>query len=359
MIINNVRLDNGVYNIVINGGKITAVTTDATPRGLNAAGKTVIAGLIDVHTHGRNNIDTMDADFKALKKAYAKVGTTSFLPTTMTADINDVRKVTYTPTDGEGANILGFHLEGPYIAASRKGAQDERSIRKPDVSEFRSMKNVKMITVAPEVENAIPFIKEVSNECVVSLGHTDADCDTALSAIDAGALCLTHTFNAMPPLLHRAPSVIGAAVERNIYAQIICDGLHVSRQAVIAAYRMFGALRMVLISDSIRCAGCDDGEYICGGLQVTLKNNEARLSDGTLAGSCASLLDCVKTAVRFGIPKNDAVRMATLTPAELLGLKTKGKIAEGYDADLLILDENFDLETVIIGGEVVYKFKEQ
>lgn len=208
-----------------------------------------------------------------------------------------------------------------------------------------------MVTVAPELEGSTEFIKAVSKECVVSLGHTDCDYDTALQAVENGARCLTHTYNAMPPFSHRSPGPIGAAFEKNIYAQLICDGFHVAKPVVSATYKMFGPDRTVLISDSIRCAGLPDGEYESGGLKVVLKNGEARLEDGTIAGSCATLWDCVKKAAEFGIPFEDAVRMASETPAEMLGIK-KGKILPGYDADLLIIDADNEIETVIIGGEI-------
>ncbi|MBQ6948000.1 MAG: amidohydrolase family protein, partial [Clostridia bacterium] len=231
-------------------------------------------------------------------------------------------------------------------------AQDPKYIRKPDLDEFEKLPNIKMVTVAPEVEGALEFIKNC--KAIVALGHTDSDYDTAIKAIENGALCLTHTFNAMPPMLHRNPGVIGAAIEKNIYAQLICDGLHVQRGAVWALYKAFGPDRLVLISDSVQTAGLPDGRYTSGGLEVELKNNECRLLDGTLAGSSAFLLDCVKKAIEFGIPEADAFKMATETPANLLGVK-KGKIEVGYDADFIFLDENYDLQVTVIDGEIYYQ----
>lgn len=350
MIINNAKLNGKIVNIIAQNGVITEITEKKTAKGFDACGNTVIPGLIDVHTHGCIGLDTMDADFKKMCEFYAENGITSFLPTTMTMDNDSLKKVTEAKTDYRGAEILGFHLEGPYISKSKKGAQNELYIRDPSVLEFSGFKNVRMITLAPELKGSMEFIKAVSDRCVVSIGHTDCDCDTALRAIDNGAKCLTHTFNAMPPLLHRSPGPIGAAVEKQIYAQLICDGFHVSKQAVLALYRMFGADRLVLISDSIRCAGLPDGEYESGGLKVILKDNAARLADGTIAGSCATLMDCVKKAIEFGIPFDDAVKCATLTPAEMLGIK-KGKIQKGYDADLLITDGELNIKAVFIGGE--------
>ena len=352
MVIKNAKVNGKLNNIVIKDGKITLVSEDClSGEAIDAGGFDIIPGLIDVHTHGIMGYDTMDADFKTLCRYYAKFGTTSFLPTTMTLDISDLEKVTNAKTDFSGAQVLGFHLEGPYISKKYKGAQNEKYIRIPSVKEFESFKNVSMITIAPEVENGIDFIKKVSKNTVVSIGHTDCDYETALKAMESGAKCLTHTFNAMPPLHHRAPGPIGAAAEKGIYAQIICDGLHIAKGAVIAAYKMFGSDRMCLISDSIRPAKMPEGEYESGGLQVFARDNSIRLKDGTIAGSYACLLDCVKKAIEFGISRDEAIKMATQTPANLLGVK-KGKIAAGYDADLLIVDEFLNIQKVIIGGKI-------
>ena len=318
---------------------------------IDADGMRVTPGLIDVHTHGMYGLDTMDADIKTLRRYYAREGTTTFLPTTMTMSDEALLKVTEAPLGDVGANVPGYHFEGPYISEKHKGAQDASQIRNPDTEEFFAFDNVRMVTLAPELPGALEFIKAVREKTIVSIGHTDCDYDTAVSAIDAGASCLTHTFNAMPPLLHRAPGPIGAAAEREIYAQIICDGFHVAPAAVKAAYKLFGPDRLLFISDSIRPAKCKDGVYNCGGLEVTLKDGAARLADGTIAGSVASLLDCVCCAVNFGIPECDAVKMATETPARLLKLN-KGRIKSGYDADLIITDNDFTLTTVIIGGKI-------
>ncbi len=363
MIIKNATVKGELVNIVVKEGKISEVCASGVmPLGcendseiLDACGKKVIPGLIDVHTHGICGYDTMDANFKALAESYAARGTTAWLPTTMTMSTESLVNVCDSSAEysGKGATLLGVHLEGPYIALSKKGAQNEAYIKKPSAEEFSKFKNVKMITLAPEVEGAMSFIRNVAEntDCIVSLGHTDCTCKIALEAIEAGANCLTHTFNAMPPLHHREPGPIGAAAEKNIYAQLICDGIHVSKQVVLAAYRIFGPERLVLISDSLCCACLPDGRYESGGLPVKLEGGCAKLLDGTIAGSSVSLLDCVKKAVEFGIPFDDAVAMASSTPAEMLKI-TKGKIKAGYDADLLVIDDNFNLETIVIGGTV-------
>lgn len=354
MNINNAFLKGKITNIGIENGKITSLSAEPFPDGMDVAGKRVIPGLIDVHTHGCAGYDTMDADFAEMCRFYAQHGTTTWLPTTMTMDAQSLKRVTEAKTDFQGANIAGFHLEGPFISMEYKGAQNPEFVRKPDLKEFYGYKNVSMISLAPETEGAMEFIRKASEDCVVSLGHTACDYDTAIEAIDNGANCLTHTFNAMPPLNHRKPGPIGAGFEKHIYAQIICDGLHISKPMVLAAYRLFGSDRMVLISDSLCCAGLPDGVYKSGGLDVFVKNSEARLADGTIAGSNSMLWDCVKKAVEFGISFDEAVKMASTTPAEMLGLN-KGKIEIGYDADIVVVDEDMSISCVLVGGEKFFE----
>ncbi len=350
MNINNALFGEKKVNIEIKDGKIAAFSDTPLENALDACGKRVIPGLIDVHTHGCVGLDTMDADFEKMCAFYASHGTTSVLLTTMTMDYESLERVTAAATNFGGAQILGFHFEGPYISPKQKGAQNEAYIKAPNIEEYKRFKNVKMVTVAPEMAGSMEFIKEISKNQVVSLGHTACDYETALLAIENGAKCLTHTYNAMPPFHHRNAGPIGAAFEKNIYAQLIVDGFHISKPVVLATYKMFGAERVVLISDSIRPAGMPDGEYESGGLKVILKDGAARLTDGTIAGSTATLWDCVKTAVNFGIDFDDAVRMASTTPAEMLGIN-KGKVEIGYDADLLVIDDDMNIQNVIIAGE--------
>ena len=351
MIINNALVNGKLKNIVITNGLIEEITESSVPNGFDAKGKRVIPGLIDVHSHGCIGLDTMDAEFEEMCRFLALNGTTSWLPTTMTMDYESLQKVCSAKTDFMGTNILGFHFEGPFISKKYKGAQNEKYIKNPSVADFLMFDNVKMITIAPELEGSMEFIEAVSNKCVVSIGHTDCDYETAVKAIEKGANCITHMYNTMPPLHHRNAGPIGAGFEKGIYAQIICDGFHVSKPVVLASYKMFGEERLTLISDSIRPAGLPDGEYESGGLKVIVDNKTARLEDGTIAGSYATLWDCVRKAVEFGIPFDSAVRMATATPAEMLKVN-KGKVAVGFDADLLIIDDKMDIETVIINGEI-------
>ena len=345
----NVSFNNEIIDVVIENGKFSYIGKTEED-GVDLKGLKILPGLIDIHSHGCGGYDTMDGEIEKMSPIYADCGTTSWLPTTMTADFDSLMNI----TDKEfskmtGANMLGFHFEGPYISEKYKGAQNPEFISKPSYEEFSRFKNVKMVTVAPETEGGIEFIKNC--ECIVSIGHTDADYDKTIEAIESGANCLTHTFNAMPPIHHREPGVIGAAAEKNIYAQVICDGIHIHKGAINILYKLFGADRMILISDSMRATGFPDGEYDLGGLNVFVRGKEARLGDGTLAGSVSTLLDCVKCAIGFGIPEEDAVKMATETPAKLLGIN-KGKIEVGYDADFITVDNDFELKNVIISGDM-------
>ena len=348
MLIKNAKLQSGIADIKVEDGKIVAIGS-FEGEGIDAGGKLVIPGLIDTHIHGYGGIDASDSRLDELSIALAKSGTTAFLPTAMTDSPENLKRLTNEETAVSGAQFLGFHLEGPYISHEKKGAQNEAYIKSPDMAEFGTFGNVAKITVAPEVEGAIDFIK--NSDCKVSIGHTACDYEVAIDAIEAGADCLTHTFNAMPPILHRAPGPIGAAAEKGIYAELICDGRHVHKAAVLLLYKVFGPSRLMLISDCIRPAGLPDGEYSSGGLKVIAKSGTLTLTDGTLAGGSTSLLGCVKTAVNMGIPFYDAVRMASATPAEHLGIK-KGKIEVGFDADLVILDDDMNPETVIINGKI-------
>lgn len=344
----NINVSGEITDIISENGIITHVGLTDRP-GLDFHEKKAFAGLIDIHTHGIGGADTMDADYKLMSYLQAKNGTTSFYPTTMTASTESIVKVLTADTEYDGAVIEGFHLEGPYINEKYKGAQNSKYVRKPDLNEFSKFDNVKLITIAPETENAIEFIKNA--KCVTCLGHTNADYETAIKAIDAGAKCLTHTFNAMPPLHHREPSLIGAAFDKNIYVQVICDGKHIHPSVIRILYKLFGAERMILISDCMRATGLPDGEYEFGGLKIDVKNKTARTKDGALAGSTSTLFECVKKAIEFGIPEQDAFKMASQTPAKLMNIK-KGCIKLGYSCDFIVLDNKNEIDTVVINGKV-------
>lgn len=320
--------------------------------GIDLQGHNVYAGLIDIHTHGCVGCDTMDADaFEKMSEYQAQNGVTSWYPTTMTMDRESLMRVNSADLSSvKGAQILGFHFEGPYIAREFKGAQNEKYLRNPDIDEFSEYSNAKLVTLAPELPGSVDFIKKCG--AVVCLGHTAADFDCALNAFENGAKCLTHTFNAMPPLHHRKPGVIGAAIDKNAYVQVICDGFHIHKSVITALYRIFGSDRMVLISDSMRATGMPDGIYEFGGQKITVTDGVARTESGAIAGSTTNLLGCVKKAIEFGIPSCDAFKMASETPARLMGIN-KGRIVKGFDADFIVTDEKYNvLKTAIAGEEV-------
>lgn len=345
----NLILNGKIVDIICESGKIVSIGRTDTD-GVDFFGKKVYAGLVDIHTHGMGGVDVMDGNICLLAHIYAKNGTTAFMPTTMSADMNTIIKIlTMDAHRRDGADVVGYHLEGPYIHSDYVGAQNPTFIRNPDLDEFKEYKNVGMITIAPELEGAMELIQKAN--AVVSLGHTSADYETTLQAAKHGAKCLTHTFNAMKPIHHRMPGPIGAAYDADMYIQVICDGIHVHPTVIRMLYRLFGADRMILISDSMRATGLPDGEYELGGQMMTLCNGIARTSKGALAGSTSTLFECVRRAIEFGIPEKDAFKMAAETPAQLLGIK-KGRIQPGYDCDLIILDKNGFLDTVIVKGMI-------
>ncbi len=352
MIYKNACINGKICDITVIDGKIVSLKK-TNAGGIELYGQKVIPGLIDIHIHGSAGHDTMDGDAVPYMSEYlAANGVTAFMPTTMTMPMEDIKKAVCAPLDGiKGAQVLGYHLEGPYIAMSRRGAQNAAHIRKPDINDIADLPNVRMVTVAPETEGAKEFTQKFKG--VVSLGHTDADYACTLDIIEAGANCLTHTFNAMTPLLHREPGPIGAAIEKNIFVQVICDGVHIHKNVIQLLYRTFGKNRMVLISDSISATGMPDGLYMLGDQQIKVHGIHADLLDGTVAGSASNLMNDVKTAIAFGIPESDAIYMASRTPAMLMN-ENKGLLHVGFDADFVAVDEEFNVLRTVVKGNTVY-----
>ena len=341
---------------------ITAIGRLEGPADLDAAGGYVIPGLVDIHTHGAVGEDFSDGKPQGLQPLadyYAAHGVTSYLATTMTLKEEVLTPAMHAVRDfkpGGGAKCAGVHLEGPFLSFAKRGAQAAENLHKPDAALFHRLNEasggqVRLVTVACEEEGAIPVIREVSQVCTVSLGHTSADYDTAMAGFQAGASHATHLYNGMPSLLHRAPGVIGAAFDAGASVELICDGLHIHPAVIRATYQMFGD-KLNLISDSLRCAGMPDGDYELGGQPIVVKDHKATLLDGTLAGSSISLLDAVRNVVRFGLPLAEAVYAASAAPAQAVGLDA-GVIAHGKAADLVVLDRDLNLKAVFVDGQRV------
>lgn len=365
-----VILENSIkeLNVFFEDGKITEVS-DRTPTDENvidAEGLYVAPGMIDVHTHGRNGSDTMYATFKDLNNisvSELKTGVTSFLPTTMTMPAEDIKKAIAAGYDNkdkvEGAKILGMHLEGPFFSVKYKGAQPEECMIAPTVENYLSFAGehpdiIKKISLAPEIDGALDLIKYLrEHNVVVSMGHTDATYEEAVKGIEAGATSGTHTYNAMTPLKHRDPGVVGAVMLHDeVYAELILDGIHVSFPAAKILSKMKGADKLILITDSLEAAMLPDGTYELGNQKVYVKDGQARLKSGNLAGSTANLNQCVRNAYKhLDLPLYEAVGYATKNAADHLGLNDYGRIKEGCVADMIFIDDDINIHRVILNGE--------
>lgn len=346
-VLKNVSLYGKKCDIEYENGVITSVkeNKDITPAKFR-----VYPGLFDIHAHGMMGMDScVPGEAEKMAPYMLANGVVSWCPTTASISIEQIKEVTKAkPEVEDGCDIIGFHLEGPYMNEKYKGAMNPKFLKNPNLEEFSQIKNVATITLAPETEGAMDFIRNCG--VPVCIGHTDCDYDTAIDAIESGAVCLTHTFNAMPSIHHRNPGPIGAASEKEIYAQVICDGVHVHKASVLMLYKLFGADRMILISDSVSPTGLGDGEYEFCGIKAYVKNGEARLKEGNLAGSTHFLIHMVKKAIEFGISEEDAFKMASQTPYNMMGIKNRGKIAKGYTADFIITDDDINILSVVKGG---------
>lgn len=327
---------------------------------IDAEGLLVLPGLVDIHSHGAAGEDFSDGNPEGLKKIlqYEKrCGITSYCPTSMTFPKERLRQI-FASIKGaqteDGATVVGINMEGPFLDPAKKGAHVEKWIAAPDVAFVRELNQdadglVRLVTLAPNMDGAEEFIKEMHEEVCISLGHTAADYDCASRAMKLGAHHVTHLYNAMQPFGHRAPGLIGAAMDDpECMVELICDGYHIHPSAIRAAFRMFGPERVILISDSMRATGMENGTYELGGQEVTVKDRKAVLKDGTLAGSATNLYGCMCKAIEFGIPLEQAIMAATANPARSIGIFDRvGSIRIGKQADLLLVSENLELKRVI------------
>ncbi len=339
---------------------------------------TIVPGFIDLHIHGSRGKDAMDAEMEALAviaTSLPEEGTTAFLATTMTQSEDAIRAAlktagTYTRSDENKfgrAEVLGIHLEGPFINPGRTGAQDDKYIIAPDIERFRQWQEtaggtIRLVTMAPEMENGLTFAEYLSGHGVVaSIGHSDADYDEVKAAVEAGARHVTHLFNGMKGIHHREPGTAGAALLfDDLYTEIIADGIHIRPEMIDLTVRLKGTARTVLVTDSMRAKGMPDGESELGGQKVFIQDGKAVLSDGTLAGSTLKMSDAVKNVMKFArLTLPEAVAMATLNPAKVLGIADrKGSIEAGKDADLAVLNEELDPVMTICRGKIAYQRSE-
>ena len=327
----------------------------------DAAGGYVIPGLTDVHFHGCMGSDCCDGTVEALQtiaEYELRQGVTSITPTTMTMPEEVLTQICRSARDyshSGGADLCGLYLEGPVISAAKKGAQNEKYIRPADMGMLERLQEasgglIRTVAVAPETPGAMDFIREACSSVHISIAHTAADYDTAREALACGASQLTHMYNAMMPFSHRAPGPIGAAADDSrCMVELICDGVHVHPSVVRATFHIFGDDRIVMISDSMRAAGLEDGRYDLGGQSVLVRGNLAILEDGTIAGSVTNLMDCVRTAVRtMGIPLASAVKCAAVNSARAAGIYDEyGSLTPGKYVNVVILDQDLELKAVL------------
>lgn len=377
LLIHNVRLiqDNEPTPgcILIQNGKIVSVDKEVDPSladsHIDGKGHLLIPGMIDLHIHGAEGFDMMDGSIRsveAVSKACARTGCTSFLATSVSSSLEDLLKmisnVSQVAGREPGAQVAGIHIEGPYLNVKRKGMQNEQYLRHPDQDEMKfileqSGSLIRMVTLAPELPGGIEMINFLKKRGIIpAIAHSDATYEEAIEAFRVGASHVTHCCNGMRPIHHRDPGLILAAFEENhVSVQAIVDNVHLHPAMVRLLYREKGPDKMVLITDALQAMGMGDGTYLFGGHEVRVSQGVAKLADGTLASSTVTMNEALAKTVQSGIPLKDAVVMATQTPANLLGLPYKGRLEPDADADLVLMNEQFEIIWTIINGEMVYR----
>jgi N-acetylglucosamine-6-phosphate deacetylase len=355
--------EGSISSVYICGGSSDTATDAET---LDASGLRVLPGLVDIHLHGCGGHDFCEGTaeaFEAIEQYELAHGITTILPATMSLPLNRVREVLRAANefrmkeDIEHLVMRGVNLEGPFLSAGKHGAQNKEHLRQPDPEAVLKLWEEsgglpRIISIAPELDGAIECIRELSEVMTVSIAHTEADYDKAIEAFKAGASHVTHMFNSMMPFLHRDPGVVGAALDSQADVELICDGVHLHPSVVRAVFRMFDPSRIILISDSTMGTGMGDGLFRLGDQDVDIAGNHAKLhGTDVLAGSVTNLFDCMMNAIRFGVPEERAIAAATINPARSVGLDGKvGSISPGMAADLILIDENYNLRGIVKAG---------
>lgn len=359
--------------IYIQDGTINLLGADCQTSGtvFDAAGRRIVPGFIDIHTHGAVGVDVNGAsaeDLEKIGKFFAKNGTTSWLASILTDTEEQTSRaisqcIEYQASAGKGAQLLGIHLEGPFLSVEYKGAMPESLLRKGDAALFHRYQQaaggaIRYITVSPEVEGVNQMIADISGEVTVAIGHSGADYDTACQAIANGARVCTHTFNAMGLFHQHRPGMMGAVLEHDVYCEAICDGRHLHPGSVRMLLACKGWDKVVAITDSIQAAGLPDGNYKLGVNDVVVVDGDAKLaSTGVRAGSTLSQDTALRNLMAFtGRGAEDVLPLLTENPARLMGIfDRKGSIEAGKDADLVVLDEAWQVRRTVVGGKTVYQ----
>lgn len=365
------------YEVLVKQGKITKIDLQENMQNIefdeiiDGKGQYLSPGFIDIHNHGNSGYDFMDSTIEAIDsigKYHLQNGVTSYLGTVLTQSyeniVEAVKNIANYENKENSSQILGIHLEGPFFSHSKKGAQPDKFIRDPDIIFIKELikisdNKLKMVSIAPEKDGALELIRYLKEKNVaVSMAHSNATYEEAMNGINNGVTISTHLYNGMRSFNHREPGIVGASLtDDRVCCELICDRIHLHDAAIKLALKAKGTDKAVLVSDAMRAAGLKDGEFELGGQKVMVINGEARLSDGSLAGSTLNLNKAVYNMVKFlNVPIHEAVKMASLSPARAISVHVnKGSIEVGKDADILLLDDNVNVSCVIKGGNVIFK----